>query len=363
MTAERSHGQGSMPPGYVAARSDAALIDFSAYGRIGVVGADRVSYLQGLLTNDIEALRAGEGCYTAYLTPQGRMIADMRVIDLGQELLLDVHPSVTSMLVDRLQEFVFTEDVQIEDRTTTLGACGLHGPAAVGVAARVLEPDAGADQTAMWDRILTAAPEHHHRVARFENTPVIVVRSHEIGEVGITLYAAATIMPALEGALIREGAVPLDMSTFDLLRIESGRPVFPADLNADTIPLEAGIEDRAISQSKGCYVGQEVIIRILHRGQGRVARRLVGLAFETGETPPGPGTPLTSRTDGDGDEAEVGAITSSGFSHTLNRGIALAYVKRELAKPGTKLLAGGVVGQHRLPVEVSPRPFLPLTTA
>jgi folate-binding protein YgfZ len=153
------------------------------------------------------------------------------------------------------------------------------------------------------------------------------------------------------------------MSTFDLLRIESGRPVFPADLNADTIPLEAGIEDRAISQSKGCYVGQEVIIRILHRGQGRVARRLVGLAFETGETPPGPGTPLTSRTDGDGDEAEVGAITSSGFSHTLNRGIALAYVKRELAKPGTKLLAGGVVGQHRLPVEVSPRPFLPLTTA
>lgn len=351
-----------MPPGYIAARSDAALIDFSAYGRIGVMGTDRVSYLQGLLTNDIEALRVGEGCYTAYLTPQGRMIADMRVIDLGQELMLDVHPSVTSMLVDRLQEFVFTEDVQIEDRTLTLGAFGLHGPAAVGLAARVLEPDAGAGQTLTWDRVLTAAPEHHHRVARFANAPVIVVRSHEIGEVGIALYAAAAIMPALKDALLQGGAVPLDMSTFDLLRIEFGRPVFPADLDTDTIPLEAGIEDRAISHSKGCYVGQEVIIRVLHRGQGRVARRLVGLVFETGETPPGPGTLLTTRTDGEEEGAAVGSITSSGYSPSLNRGIALAYVKRELAEHGTKLLAGGV-GQQRFPVEVSPRPFLPLTTA
>ena len=102
---------------YRAARRGAAFIDLSARGRLVLTGTDRASYLQGLLTNDVAALPPGEGCYSAYLTPQGRMIADMAVVNLGHELLLDVDAGVTAVLLERLREFVFTEDVAVEDRT------------------------------------------------------------------------------------------------------------------------------------------------------------------------------------------------------------------------------------------------------
>ena len=116
-------------PSYVAARRASAFIDLSvARGRIAVGGADRAVYLQGLLTNDIESLSSGDGCYAAYLTPQGRMLADMQILNLGTELLLDVHRTVTEMLVDRLREFVFTEDVTVEDRTLRWAAFGVYGP-------------------------------------------------------------------------------------------------------------------------------------------------------------------------------------------------------------------------------------------
>jgi len=113
---------------YVAARSTSVFVDRSDRGKLVILGADRASYLQGLLTNDIAALSPGEGCYAAYLTPQGRMAADMLVLDLGEGLLLDVHSSTTSWLADRLREFVFTEEVTVEDRTSMWSAVGVHGP-------------------------------------------------------------------------------------------------------------------------------------------------------------------------------------------------------------------------------------------
>jgi folate-binding protein YgfZ len=119
----------------------------------------------------------------------------------------------------------------------------------------------------------------------------------------------------------------------EALRIEAGTPRFGADMTHETIPLEAGIEGRAISMTKGCYVGQEVIVRILHRGHGRVARRLVGLVFEGAEAPP-PGTELTA------DGRPAGLVTSVAFSPALRRPVALAYVHRDFAQPGTRVGAG-----------------------
>jgi tRNA-modifying protein YgfZ len=132
----------------------------------------------------------------------------------------------------------------------------------------------------------------------------------------------------------------------DVTRIEAGRPKFLVDMTADTIPLEAGIEDRAISLTKGCYVGQEIIIRVLHRGAGRVAKRLVGLALEPGATAPMAGAPVAS-----GDRA-IGAITSATVSPALGHAIALGYVHRDFAEPGTPV----VVGDN--PARVAALPFV-----
>ena len=347
-----------MPSSYDAARRAAALIDVSARGRILVGGDDRASYLQGLLTNDIEALSSGDGCYAAYLTPQGRLIADMQVLDLGAELLLDVHPTVTAMLLDRLRELVFTEDVTVEDRSTRWAALGVHGPESARIVSEVVRPagvdhhpvQVGADE-------LGGYPEHRHRCGHFEGVPVVAARSDETGEVGFILYADAGVKAALGDAVAKAGATELDTATFDLLRVEAGRPAFPADMNQETIPLEAGIEDRAISMTKGCYVGQEVIIRILHRGQGRVGRRLVGLSFDTDGEPPAAGAALTTSADGQ----PVGGVTSSARSPALGLVIALGYVKRELAEPGTELVASD--GERQLAAVVTARPFVPLRTA
>ena len=342
---------------YRAARRGAAFIDLSERGRLVLTGADRASYLQGLLTNDVAALPPGEGCYSAYLTPQGRMTADMAVVNLGDELLLDVDAGVTAMLLERLREFVFTEDVTVEDRTAAWAALAVHGPEAARIVADLIGPvEDGAPLAA---DALGRLPEYHQRRGRFGDAPAAVVRSDEIGEVGFVLYADAAAARPLAGALAGAGAAELDAETFALLRLEAGRPAFPADMGESTIPLEAGIESRAISETKGCYVGQEVIVRILHRGQGRVARRLVGLLLDRDDAPPDAGAALLAP---DRPDAEaVGAVTTARQSPALGRPIALGYVKRELAAAGTRLVATD--GDRRLPAVVAERPFLPLPAA
>ncbi len=342
---------------YHAARRGAAFVDLSTRGRIVLQGDDRASYLQGLLTNDITALGPGEGCYSTWLTPQGRLLADMAVVNLGGELLLDVDAGVTAMLLHRLREFVFTEDVTVEDRTASWAALAVHGPEAARIVADLVGPvEDGAPLEA---DALGRLPEYRRRSGRFADAPVAVVRSDEIGEVGFVLYADAAVARPLAGALAGAGAAALDAETFALLRLEAGRPAFPADMDGSTIPLEAGIESRAISLTKGCYVGQEVIIRILHRGQGRVARRLVGLLLAPDDAPPDAGAALHAADRPDGEP--VGAVTKARRSPALGRPIALGYVKRELAAPGTKLAVTS--GDRRLSAVVSARPFLPLPAA
>ena len=342
---------------YRAARRGAAFTDLSGRGRLVLTGADRASYLQGLLTNDVAALPPGEGCYSAYLTPQGRMIADMAVVNLGDELLLDVDAGVTAMLLDRFREFVFTEDVAVEDRTAAWTALAVHGPEAARIVADVVRP--AGDGTPLGADALSRLREYRQRSGRFADAPVAVVRSDEIGEIGFVLYADAAVARPLAETLTEAGAMELDAETFTLLRLEAGRPAFPADMDGSTIPLEAGIEPRAVSETKGCYVGQEVIIRILHRGRGRVARRLVGLRLDPGDPAPDAGAALHAADRPEGEP--VGAVTTARWSPALGRPIALGYVKRELAAPGAEVAAAH--GDRRLPAVVSARPFLPLPAA
>ena len=278
-------------------------------------GDDRTSFLQALVTNDLTALAAGQGVYTAYLTPQGRMICDMRLYQRPQSILLDVSASVTGAIVAKLDALIFSEDVRVVDATA-----GMSTLTVVGRTARLL---------------LDNAIEFHVQLPTVplgvsESQAVFAVRSDEFRvfdgsdleafDLFVPSEAAAATIDLLESA----GVENIGHEILDALRIEAGRPAFGRDMDEHTIPLEAGLLDRAISLTKGCYVGQEVIVRVLHRGAGRVAKRLVKLAFDPSlETPPAPGTPLHI------DGRESGRITSAARSPRLGRVVALGYLARE----------------------------------
>lgn len=246
-------------------------------GVLAVSGADRASWLQGLLTNDVESLKEGESRYAAYLTPQGRMITDMHVTASGDRLLLDVPATVAATLRDKLDGLIFSEDVAVTDESERLHAWTVVG--------------------------------------RDTFTEII-----------------AAAMPA-EYSGLRE----IDFDTFEVIRIERGVPRFLADMHDDTIPLEAGIEDRAISFTKGCYVGQEVIVRVTTRGGGRVAKKLVRwLGDPDAEIVPLPDSRLLA-IDAVGATKDIGKVTSAAFSPGLERVVGLGYVHRDYAVSGTEV--------------------------
>lgn len=257
--------------GYQAVQATGGVVRRIDRRVLAVSGADRAAWLQGLLTNDVESLADGESRYAAYLTPQGRMITDMNVVSAGGRLLLDVPAPLAATLREKLDALIFSEDVQITDES-----------------GRVL----------VWT----------------------VVNDTFIDVVSESLPAEFKALPEI------------DLDTFEVIRIERGIPRFLADMTEDTIPLEAGIEDRAISFSKGCYVGQEVIVRVTHRGGGRVAKRLVTWhADDSASIVPLPDSRIFSADPG----KDIGRVTSSAFSPSLKKVIGLGYVHRDFAEPGT----------------------------
>jgi folate-binding protein YgfZ len=317
---------------YEAAHRRAAWIDRSDRGRIIVTGADRASFLQGLLTNDVAALKTGQGCYAAYLTPQGRMITDLHVYETGEGILATMAGDVKETLLARLDQSIFSEDVELRDVTTTYAQVAIVGPDAAAVTSAVLA-EAGQDA-------LAALPPHGNVRAAYEGMPVIVTRTSDAGVSGFDVFVDAAKSTQLTAAIGGTGAAPLDNATADAIRIEGGVPLFHRDMDEQTIPLEAGLESSAISFTKGCYVGQEVVIRVLHRGHGRVAKKLAGVAFE-GNAAPAAGAIVRA-----GDR-EIGHVTSAAYSPALDRPIALAYLHRDFLAPGTRVSVDGASAEVR----------------
>jgi folate-binding protein YgfZ len=329
--------------GYHSLRTGAALVERADRALLLLTGKDRASYLQGLLTNDIKAIAPGGGCYAAYLTPQGRMIADMRVFEPGDRLLVSLAGAVASAVRDRFDMLIFSEDVQVSDPGAAWVTLGLYGPAAAGVVTLV---GPNFSSVAEW-------PPFHNEQVEIDGTSVIVAASDEFGIRGFDLFADRQAVGALRARLAAAGVVEAGAAALETVRVESGIPAFGADMDTDTIPLEAGIEDRAISFTKGCYVGQEVIVRVRDRGHGRVARRLVGLLVDGDETPES-GDRLSA---GDRD---AGRVTSAVHSPALGRPIALGYLHRDFVEPGTRVSLAR--GARPLPATVTPLPFVPIVS-
>ena len=297
------------PDDYAAIHAGAAIGAIAPRGQIALAGPDRSAFLHGLLTNDTASLTAGHGCYAAWLTPQGRMLCDVHVFESGDMMLLDVPAAEVQQVADRLEQFHFTEDVQIAT-LATLRSVWIHGPAAPGILGTGFDA---------WMQYQNARIE-------LAGASVVVARIDQLAVPGFVIYVDAQQEDEVTAALAARGALHATPATLDAARIEAGYPVFGIDMTTETIPLEAGIEDRAISLTKGCYVGQEVIIRVLHRGHGRVARRLVRLQVE-GNAPPA-GSKVFS-----GDR-EVGFITSAAESPRLGA-VALGYLHRDFVEAGT----------------------------
>jgi folate-binding protein YgfZ len=320
---------------YAVIREGTAIGAISPRSQLALTGNDRASYLQGLLTNDIQALAPGTGCYAAWLTPQGRMQTDMHVLESGTMILLDVPASEATATLERLEQFIFSEDVRVGSMADTLTSVWVHGPGSAGTLQAALD-DA---------RNLTEWGNYHHAQFRFRGQPVSLARIDQLGVPGYCVYLERAIEQPLIESLRQSGAVTVGSEALEAARIEAGYPLFGVDMTDTTIPLEAGIEERAISFSKGCYVGQEVIIRVLHRGGGRVARKLVAVRA-AGPVKRGAG--LFSG------EREVGEITSVGESPRMGV-VALAYVHRDFVAPDTPLEVA--TEQGRVPATVTVRPI------
>jgi folate-binding protein YgfZ len=370
---------------YQALQHGIGLLDRRSRGRLQLTGPDRRTYLHGLLTNDILVLSAGMGCYAALLTPQGRMISDMRVSELGDRVLIDLPEATTDSVRQRFTDFIFTEAVEVRDAAPDLQHFGVYGPEAAAVLSKSLTwlppsalAKASADRRSFsggWSggrvsaggslpaeagshevdplATLQAMALDTNRELGFGTGTVVIIRSDDYGVAGFETFVSTSEAGPWVKALRAGGAVDVDAAAVEVTRVEAGRPEYGSDMDDHTIPLEAGIEERAISQTKGCYVGQEVIVRVLHRGQGRVARHLVGLMASHPDTPLSRGMRLEAA-----GGKSIGSITSAVLSPRVGRPIALGYVQRDFAEPGRVVQVAGDAGSTGPSLTVVTTPFV-----
>ncbi|MBZ5544204.1 MAG: aminomethyltransferase family protein [Acidobacteriia bacterium] len=315
-----------------AVRAAAGLFDFSFRAKLAVTGADRVRFLQGMVSNDVKSLIPGGGAYATILNVQGHILADLRIYCDQDRLIIDTDADLREKSMQTLRRYIIADKVALEP--LALYALAFQGPRGRPLLEKTLHID------------LPELPEHGHFRTNFAGFPVRVVRVSSTGEDGYEVWMADKAMMGVCGAACGQAPtydmLPCGTEALETLRIEAGIPRYGAELGEDTLLLEAGLTD-AVSFTKGCYIGQEIVER--SRSRGHVNWKLVGLIARAPE-PPSPGTKLIA------EGKEVGEVTSACASPTLAKTITLAYVRREAAEPGTKLvLASGV------PVEVVTLPF------
>jgi tRNA-modifying protein YgfZ len=304
------------------------LFDRSDRGKLALTGAEAIDFLNGQVTNELATLRAGDGRYAAFLTHKGKMLGDLRVLALGaepgapaSELALDTERVALQPLFDMIRRYKIGFEVELHKRTLERALLSLIGPGAAAVAhAEGL-----------------GAPEHSNGPVDVEGVTALAVRT----DVGIDLLCEAAERERLEAALLARGALPVGEQAVECLRVEHGRPRYGVDLDDTVIPQEAGLNERAVSFEKGCYVGQETVARLYYKGKPN--RHLRGLRLSE------PGRPGEELLLG---ERPVGRTGSCAVSPRLGP-IALALVRRE-AEPGSRLAVAGGPAE----AEVVELPFL-----
>lgn len=327
-------GYGDPTKEWQAARQGCAVFAAGFRSLIDVTGEDRVPFLQGMLSNDVTAVGAGQGILAAHLTASGKVVSDMRVYADEDRFLIDVLAWRREILLTALERYLVADDVEMVLLEGEQPLVGLEGPHAHAVASSVLGTD------------LQPQAPLTHRMTRFAGQPLRIVHVSEIGGEGFLLCGEASLGGRLMSAVMEAGAVPLGLEMLNTLRIEAGIGWTGFDMDEECLALEAGLEN-AISFTKGCYLGQEIVERISARGH--VNRRLVGLRV-AGSAPPPVGSSLQA------DGRPVGHLTSVTHSPALNQTVALGYIHKNYIMPGSRV---EVLGDSMPPItaEVTETPF------
>lgn len=306
---------------YNAMRSGALLIDRADRVRIRFGGPRSAELVNGLVTNDVAALAPGHGMYAAALTPKGKIAADVRIFADAEGLLTDTSVRAAQNWRDIVKKYVNPRIAPYREVSSELGDIGVFGPRARRIVAVTLDIDEAA---------LGALSPHGHLSVQQGDARIMVARNSEIDVEGFEIFAPASIEPKIRDRLLAAGAITGSARTWDIVRIESGRPEWGIDMNDSTIPQEANFDELgAISYTKGCYTGQEVVARVHFRGH--VNRFLRRLHFVSAAVPP------TNAELVDDTGNVVGDVRSVAIS-PRHGGVALAMVRREVV-PGTILHA------------------------
>ncbi len=313
---------GDVAAEYRAFKETAGFIDLSNRSRVCLLGEDRLKFLHGQVTNDVQGLKADGGCYAALVNAKAKMESDLYVYRLADELLLDFEPGLTAKVTTRLDKYIIADDVQIVDVAPHYGLVSVQGPkAAAAITALGIVPT------------LPTAPLHWVKDSVPDVGDIYVMNQPRLGTTGYDVFIPSAglgmIADKLLAAVKAQGGRACGWEAFEAARIEAGIPRYGVDMDDTNLAPEAGLEKRAISYSKGCYIGQEVIARI--RTYGQVAKSLQRLELSGLTELPEKGTKLQVA------GKDVGYITSSVRIPGSHLTLALGYVRKEHKEPGTVL--------------------------
>ncbi|MGH7277544.1 MAG: YgfZ/GcvT domain-containing protein [Candidatus Rokuibacteriota bacterium] len=319
---------------YAAVRHAVGVMDRSTDGVVEVTGRDRASFLHAMLSNDVKSLAPGQGCEASLLDVHGKVQVLLRVLVLEERIVMFTPPGMAAKTVEGLDRYLFSEKAYLVDKSGELTLLLLAGPAAAALVERlagVRPPDTA------WSSVAASIAGAETRLVR---------GAGETGEPEVWLVCSATDGAAVLEAVTAAGAPPVGARALESLRIEAGTACYGEDVD-DTVLLPEISFSHLVSHTKGCYIGQEVVVRI--RDRGHVNRHLRGLLLD-GDAVPLPGTPVLAG------DAEVGRVTSATRSLGTGRPIALAFVRRQHAEPGTALRVRSADGETGATVSALPFP-------
>ena len=301
-------------------RKGVGLFDLSACGRITVKGKDRVKFLQGLATNDIRELSEGKGLYTVIPTVKGKIASEGIVLNFPEVLLLMVHPDLREKTTQILNRYKIGTDAQVEDVTEKTGLLSLQGPKSASFLKQWIADD------------ISLLPPYHYFSTKIETISCDLIHHRWSGENGFDILVPSSEFKTMQTLLLERGKpcelTPVGVNAYETLRIEAGVPLYGQELSEEILPQEAGLESKAISYTKGCYIGQETIARLHYIGHTN--RSLVGLFVNHPDIPQKNDKIMSG-------EKILGAVTSAVFSPSLQKVIAMAYVQRQFIQTGTPL--------------------------
>jgi folate-binding protein YgfZ len=314
----------------------AGVIDLSSRGRLLISGSEAVMFLNGLITNDMKTLAVNSWMAAIFPNVQGRLLAAVRIIHRADGFLIDTESPTLETVAKLLERFTLAGDFLVNNLTNETAMLSIQGRNAAAVIRQAFGETAAALAR---ERVVTAQLDN--------GSDVTVIRATHTGEDGFDLFVNANDAPKLLEVVRDAGAQPFGSEVAETLRIEAGIPRFGIDMDETKVVTETNLDD-AVSFTKGCYIGQEIIARIKYRGH--VAKKLTGLLVEHDGTLEG-GLKILSA-----DDKEIGSITSSTVSPQLKKTIALGYVKYDYLEPGTKVKV--VSAEVELPATVIELPFI-----